>query len=1203
MHRIAILSALPDPAIFAGPGGEVRQCNKEASRLFGWSVEELVGRPLIDRLAEPRRKNVAEKIEQVLAGGEWNGEIDVSRKDGRLLQIEARVRSVRDDAGKVIGLLSVFRELALQPSSANTRDTHEHYAQDILNSMSAHVAVLGSDGRIRQVNSAWERFAEANTSDGLIPRSTGVGVDYIDLCRRCTGDFSEEAGPAAEGIEDVLRGKRPYFVMEYPCDSPTEVRWFSMHVTPLTRTEMGVVVAHYDITQRKLAEIKVAEQSRQLELALAAAQMGVWSIDLKTERVHWSEEVYHVLGIKEFDGALSSWNRLVHPQDLPEMMVRFNEAVERRMPFVAEFRIVRPDGVMRWVTIVARVECSPAGEPIEVAGMIEDVTERKRSEFALLGYNRILELIARGANLHQTLEEVVRLVEEQLPGSLCSILLVNESKDRLRFGAGASLPTDYNRAVDGVPIGPKSGSCGTAAHRKETVVVTDISSDPLWEDFRAIALKHGLWSCVSVPIFSSGNVPGHERGSLIGTFALYNRRIGQFDPHTFAILSGAERLAREAIQTQFGEQISASSDSTRLVEAAHLAGVAIEREQAEHAIRESEERFHTVLDSSPSAVYVKGLDGRFLFANRSLAGMFGVPQEDWTGKQSIDLLPRPVADLCEDSDSLALERHGHVHERQIFRLQDGRELTILATRFPLVRPDGAPYAVGAVLRNITELVNAQRELDRLWNYSPEPFCVAGFDGYFKQVNPAWSRCLGWSETQILTRPWSEFVHPDDRAATDAIFTRLKHGLAIERFENRYRCANGTYRWFSWDAIPQPEEKLLYGFVRDVTEEKRLGEQFRQSQKMEAIGQLAGGIAHDFNNLLTVINGYSELLLDEMSPANPSKEALNQVRIAGQRAAELTAQLLAFSRKAVIEPKVLDINQVVESSTKMLRRLIGEDIRFETRLGNVPRVKIDPVQLEQVFINLAVNARDAMPTGGQLTISSSRVTLPDKDVPESNELAPGKYVRVMVADTGCGIPPDVRSRIFEPFYTTKGVGKGTGLGLSTVYGIVRQAGGTINVDSELNQGTVFRILLPAVLHTTTGGPTEVLTVAPRGTETVLLVEDEADVREIARLILEIQGYSVLVAGSSAEALRIEAVQKGPIDLLVTDVVMPDAGGRVLAEKLRGRRPQIKVLFMSGYTDDAMIRNGVETAREYFIQKPFTPLSLARKVRETIDSVVP
>ena len=397
-------------------------------------------------------------------------------------------------------------------------------------------------------------------------------------------------------------------------------------------------------------------------------------------------------------------------------------------------------------------------------------------------------------------------------------------------------------------------------------------------------------------------------------------------------------------------------------------------------------------------------------------------------------------------------------------------------------------------------------------------------------------------------------------------------------------------------------------VVPVTERKRierekanLEEQLRQSQKMEAIGRLAGGVAHDFNNLLTVIKGYSQLSLLELKEDDPLKENIEEIKRATERAADLTRQLLAFSRRQILEVKVLDLNTILKNLDKMLRRVIGEDIELVTLLAeDLGMVKSDPGQIEQVVMNLAVNARDAMPNGGKLTIETANVELDEEYARAHIAVKPGCYVMLSVSDTGIGMTPEVKERVFEPFFTTKEKSKGTGLGLSTVYGIVKQSEGNIWVYSELGKGTTFKIYLPRVdepLEEVTGEV--VKKELPRGGETILIVEDNEEVRKLAARILKKQGYTVLEGSHGDEALNVCKQHKGPIHLMVTDVVMPGMSGRELSERLKPLYPQMKVLYMSGYTDNAITHHGVLEKGVNYIQKPFTVDGLARKVREVLD----
>ncbi len=451
---------------------------------------------------------------------------------------------------------------------------------------------------------------------------------------------------------------------------------------------------------------------------------------------------------------------------------------------------------------------------------------------------------------------------------------------------------------------------------------------------------------------------------------------------------------------------------------------------------------------------------------------------------------------------------------------------------------------------------------------------------------------------------SVVIHPDDKEIAAEQSVRLAQGQNSE-IEYRLIRANREVIWVRDSArveVSADNSKMIYGVVSDITQRKQLETQFLQSQKMEAVGRLAGGVAHDFNNLLTVINGYSELLLHRyLNDVAPFRRYIEEIKKAGERATALTGQLLAFSRKQVLQTKVFNLNDVVADMDKMLQRLIGEDIelifRPKTHLG---KIKADPGQIEQVILNLVVNARDAMPNGGKITLETESVSLDESYTGQRLGLAPGGYVKLTVKDTGAGIDPRVLPHIFEPFFTTKEKNKGTGLGLATVYGIVAQSGGQIDVTSHMGPGTTFAVYLPEVEQATEPLVPEQPEEVPDGHETILLVEDENMVRTLTRTILLKHGYHVLEAAYGAEALQISQQYEGVIDLLATDVVMPEMSGRELAERLLQLRPTLKVLYMSGYTEDTIIHHGVTGPGVAFLPKPFAPSVLARKVREVLDA---
>ena len=478
------------------------------------------------------------------------------------------------------------------------------------------------------------------------------------------------------------------------------------------------------------------------------------------------------------------------------------------------------------------------------------------------------------------------------------------------------------------------------------------------------------------------------------------------------------------------------------------------------------------------------------------------------------------------------------------------------------------------------------------------------EGRITYFSPSSARHLGWTAEQIVGRSISDFIHPEDRELGSL---RLAEALGQPRRsiseEVRFHHADGTWRVMDAVGVNRLGDPAVGGIVvtmRDISERRRLEEQLRQAQKMEAVGQLAGGVAHDFNNMLTAILGYCHLMLDEMPEGDPLRLDLLEIQAAGVRAASLTRQLLAFSRRQMLQPEVVDINTLVTQLEKLLRRLISEDVELVTALApDLHPVTVDPASVEQILLNLAVNARDAMPTGGTLTIETANVELDDTYAVTHVTMPPGRYVMLAVGDTGKGMDAATRARVFEPFFTTKEQGKGSGLGLATVYGIVKQSGGYIWVYSEPGHGTMFKVYLPPTSSSSAAQAAHSGADEALGWETVLLVEDESAVRALAREVLRQHGYVILEARHGVDALRVAERHPDAIHLLVTDVVMPQMSGRELAERLTTVRPALKTLFMSGYSDHALMPGDVIPGAA-FLQKPFTPEVFARRVRGILDA---
>jgi len=478
-------------------------------------------------------------------------------------------------------------------------------------------------------------------------------------------------------------------------------------------------------------------------------------------------------------------------------------------------------------------------------------------------------------------------------------------------------------------------------------------------------------------------------------------------------------------------------------------------------------------------------------------------------------------------------------------------------------------------------------------------------GGLQYISPAATRALGWLPDTTIGKTIFEFIHPEDVELATTAFADVLQRPGEER-TGQIRLRDAAEQWRTVEGVcvnrlADPAIKAVVVNARDVTERRRLEEQLRHAQKMEAIGQLAGGVAHDFNNLLTAILGYTNLILDEVPADAPIRNDLAEIRSAGERAAALTRQLLAFSRRQMLQPRMVDVNDLIRQIEKLLRRLISEDVELTTNLADdVLPVRVDPASIEQALINLAVNGRDAMPRGGRLTLENGNVDLDETAAKRYSPMQPGRYVKLVISDTGQGMDEPTQSRVFEPFFTTKEQGRGSGLGLATVYGIVKQSGGFVYVSSVPDRGTSFTIfLLPAAAETTGQAALAATSDAiERGWETVLLVEDEDAVRALAGEVLRRNGYTVLEARHGLDALRVAERHSDAIHLMITDVVMPHMSGRDLAERLVAARHQMKVLFMSGYTDHAAVHRDL-TPGTAFLQKPFTPDIFARKVRSILD----
>jgi len=669
-----------------------------------------------------------------------------------------------------------------------------------------------------------------------------------------------------------------------------------------------------------------------------------------------------------------------------------------------------------------------------------------------------------------------------------------------------------------------------------------------------------------------------------------------------------------SFRTKAGELRHATVSAVRLTLDNESYMLSISRDITER--KGAEERMSqlaAIVESSVDAIIGKTLDGTIVSWNAGAEAIYGYSAAEAVG-QSISILApaEQGSEVTQLLDRLARGEKIEHHETTRAR-KDGQKIIVSITISPILDASGKIVGASAISRDITERRRFEQDLRQsearfasLMQDAPYGIYRVTLEGQFLHVNPALVRMLGYpSEAELLKCNVQTDVYVDTgfREQLGDDYSRHKDFRAVEAQWKRQNGERIIVR-LSGRPVERPRGELAYFevFAEDITERRSLERQLLQSQKMDAIGRLAGGVAHDFNNLLGVILGQTELLQAELG-SNPSAyrraEAIDQ---SARRAAELTKQLLAFSRQQVIEPRVVDTNAVVREVEMLLRRLIGEDVELSIRLQpNAGNIKVDPSQLEQILMNLAVNARDAMAGGGRLILETAHVDLDEAYVRQHLGAKTGDFAMITVSDTGIGMDPQTMARMFEPFFTTKSEGRGTGLGLSTVYGIVKQNNGYIMPYSEVGHGTTFRIYFPSVRQTPESRdqkPEQEKLV--RGCETVLIVEDETDLRELARELLEANGYKVIEAERGEKAIQLVEHSHTPIDLLLTDVVMPGIGGRQLAKRLLELRPGLHVLYMSGYADDVITSRGVLPEKSLLMPKPFTRAILLRRVREALDT---
>ncbi|MCL4859464.1 MAG: PAS domain S-box protein [Caldilineaceae bacterium] len=1190
----AIIESEPECVKLVSVDGRLLEMNPAGLRLIeADDGAQVLGQP-IGRLIHPEDRAAFAELHQRASQGESRQlTFRITGLKGTTRWVETHSTPLRGESGAITAVLSVTRDITGRKQAEESLHRSKVFLQSTLDALTSHIAILDETGVILAVNEAWRRFGRDNGSQS---GGNDVGANYLAITDAAASEETENAAEIAAALRNIVLGNITEAHVEYPCHSPFAERWFIAHISGFDdRGQRRVVIAHENISDQRFAEAALERQLKniaalftlsqdvsanlELENVYAAAHRAAASlmpgecfvISLVDEAKQEAEDVY----LWDRD-RLWAGERYPAGEDLVHYMVTTGKPLRVGYWGESHYRLTGATDFgyqdEPTLSVLAAPLLRAGGKPIGMMSIQSYMPGAYSAE-----HERLLVTLA--SHVASAIDNA-RLYEE------AQRELFERKRAEARLQASEAL----------LRVASRLGRLGGWAVEAQGQTMT-------WSDeVRAIHEAPPDFVC-TVEEQISFFAPEH-RDVLREAFLACMHDGVPFDLERQLVTMAGRRLWVRVM----GEAVRDGAGETLRVQGA--CQDISERIAAEDLLRLQ----GAALGAAANAIVITTRDGTIEWANAAFTTLTGYQTAEAIGKKPGELVGSGLYDEAFYKTMWGTILAGEIwHNEIINRRKDGSFYTEEMTITPLKNDQGVISHFIAVKRDITTRKRAENALreseerfrllskatsDAIWDWDLNTDMVWWSEGY--------ETLFGYRRDEVKSpvTSWTNHIHPEDREwVVQGIYDVIEHGETGWQREYRFLRKDGSIAYVLdrgyviRDAAGKAARMI--GGMTDLTEQRSLEAQLRQSQKMEAIGQLAGGVAHDFNNLLMVILGYSDLLLAGHVTAGPMMNMVASIKDAGERAANLTRQLLAFSRKQLLAPQVLDLNDVVGNIEKMVRRLIGEDVVLTSVLQpNLSRIKVDPGQIEQVIINLAVNARDAMPAGGRLTIETADVEISDEQSRHKFDCRPGRYVALIMTDTGIGMTPEVKSRIFEPFFTTKEPGKGTGLGLATIFGIVKQSDGQIEVYSEVGGGAQFKILFPAV----DGRPTSPTDAqgAPRAEgETILLVEDEQQVRQVARLALEAHGYHVLEAVNGRNAIDMIESGQHPIHLVITDVVMPEMGGRQLVEHLRHHHPGIKVLFISGYTDDAIVRHGIIEATDDFLQKPFSPVALARQVRNLLD----
>jgi PAS domain S-box-containing protein len=1240
--------------------GRIIKCNKALTDLLGKPFSEIINRTHLEIL-----HGAPMPIEECPVERLWK----THRRESDILLINDRwfniaVDPLLDEAGRLVGAVHIMSDVTERKRAEEAiRESEKRYRQVIENAVDI-IYTTDANGNFTHANSA------ALTTTGYSLEEL-QRFNYLDLI------LPEHRDRVSKIYISQFRQRQMTTYVEFPFFNKSgDILWFGQNASLVIegKKPVGFHVIARDITVRKKVEEALHESEERYRNILDSIQDGYSETDLRGNFTLVNNMTCKHLGYTKEESIGMNYRQYTSDENAKKIKKLYAEVYKTGKPVdLTDHELISKDGTTATYELSVSLIRNAEGNPIGFRQTSRDVTQRKKSEETLRQseekYRNILEHVEEGyyeedlagnftffndslcqiygspgeellglnykrytdketaRKLFQVFNEIYRTGN---PSKEYSYELIRKDGSKRYIEASASLIKD---AAD-KPVGFRGIVRDVTERKKMEQVLLERE-----EQYRTLleTMEEGYYEvdlAGKLTFVNDSFSKMHARENMLG---MTNREYMSKETarRVYEIFNGVYKTGHPVRLVEW--EIIKGNGQKAIVEASvylinNAQGERIgfrgierditERKRAEEALRQSEERYRTILETMQEAYYENDLAGHFTFVNDALCRHLGYSKEELIGKAS-----RQFQD--EANTKRTYQAFNEIYrtgepvkalETEYIR-KDGTKGTYEVSASLIRDAQGKPFGFRGVSRDVTERKQAEEAL----RHSEERYrtIIENIqDGYFENdlagnftfVNDVISRHLRYTRDELIGMNYRQYTDEENAKKLYQHYIGLyRTGQPIKPFEAGYVGKDGTklLAEISVSLMRDSEGKPIgfRGISRDITERKQaeeeklsLQEQLRQSQKMEAIGQLAGGVAHDFNNLLTVIKGYSQLSLLDLKEDGPLRGNIQEIEKATQRATDLTRQLLAFSRRQILDLKVLDLNVLLKDLEKMLRRIIGEDIQLITLLSeDLGKVKIDPSQIEQVIFNLAVNARDAMPSGGKLAIETANVELDEEYAHAHVSVAPGRYVRLSVSDTGVGMTQEVKEKVFEPFFTTKEKGKGTGLGLSMVYGIVKQSNGNIWLYSEPGRGTTFRIYFPRTEEEAdTLRERQEAEFFPRGSETVLLVEDDELVRDLAIRLLGQQGYRILHAANGQEALQVAKEHLGEtIHLLLTDIVMPQMGGKELSDWLRISRPNIKVLFTSGYADNAIVHHGVLDRGTHFLQKPFSLKTLSRKVREVLD----